>query len=145
MIYKKKLKVITFLFLNVVTLLIIGCGNTTKKKQTEAPKIIKKPLDIYSKFDVCDCNKEAIEIIDLTRDIRDTFKTIKDLKSQPETVVQIRGLATSYSKLLESCFNRHASKIFIPSECNNLSEMERKRSELSGLGIQLEQGKGLKL
>ena len=116
-----------------------------KKNRLNYQTKIEKPLDIYSKLDVCGCNKEAIEIIELTREIRDEFKTIKELKSELKSVEQIRGLASSYTKLFESCFNRHASKIFIPSECNNLNEMERKRAELSNLGIQLEQGERLKL
>ena len=77
--------------------------------------------------------------------LSNTFKTIQELRSKPKSIEQIKNLASSYTKLLESCFNRHASKIFIPSECNNLNEMERKRTELSNLGIQLEQGERLKL
>ena len=145
MAFKKNLKIFNFIFLLALILPFVGCGDGAKKKQAEIPKIAKKPLDIYSKLDVCGCNKEAIEIIDLTTDIRNSFKTIKELKSELKSVEQIRSLASSYSKLLESCFNRHASKIFIPSECNNLNEMERKRAELSSLGIQLEQGERLKL
>ena len=145
MAFKKNLKIFNFIFLLALILSFEGCGDGVKKKQAEVPKIAKKPLDIYSKLDVCGCNKEAIEIIDLTTDIRNSFKTIKELKSKPKSVEQIRSLASSYSKLLESCFNRYASKIFIPSECNNLNELERKRTELSNLGIQLEQGERIKL
>lgn len=139
------MKTFNFIFLLVLIIPFVGCGDGVKKKQAEVPQVAKKPLDIYSKLDVCGCNKEAIEIIDLTTDIRNTFKTVQELKSKPKSVEQIRNLASSYTKLLESCFNRHASKIFIPSECNNLNEMERKRTELSNLGIQLEQGERLKL
>tara|TARA_Y100001936_G_C16031899_1_gene646065 strand:+ start:651 stop:1088 length:438 start_codon:yes stop_codon:yes gene_type:complete len=145
MAFKKNLKIFNIIFLLALILPFEGCGDSAKKKQAEVPQIAKKPLDIYSKLDVCGCNKEAIEIIDLTIDIRNSFKTIKELKSKPKSVEQIRSLASSYTKLLESCFNRHASKIFIPSECNNLNEMERKRTKLSNLGIQLEQGERLKL
>ena len=145
MAFKKNLKIFNIIFLLALILPFEGCGDSAKKKQAEVPQIEKKPLDIYSKLDVCGCNKEAIEIIDLTIDIRNSFKTIKELKSKPKSVEQIRSLASSYTKLLESCFNRHASKIFIPSECNNLNEMERKRTKLSNLGIQLEQGERLKL
>lgn len=139
------MKTFNFIFLLALIIPFVGCGGGVKKKQAEVPQVAKKPLDIYSKLDVCGCNKEAIEIIDLTTDIRNTFKTVQELKSKPKSVEQIRNLASSYTKLLESCFNRHASKIFIPSECNNLNEMERKRTELSNLGIQLEQGERLKL
>ena len=145
MAFKKNLKLFNFIVFLALILPFGGCGDDAKKKQAEVPRIAKKPLDIYSKLDVCGCNKEAIEIIDLTTDIRNSFKTIKELKSKPKSVEQIRSLASSYTKLLESCFNRYASKIFIPSECNNLNELERKRTELSNLGIQLEQGERIKL
>tara|TARA_Y100000591_G_scaffold169099_1_gene145795 strand:+ start:118 stop:552 length:435 start_codon:yes stop_codon:yes gene_type:complete len=123
----------------------ISCGKSVKKTPSELPKKQEKQIDIYSKLDVCGCNKEAIEIVELAREIRDEFETIAELKMQKESVKQIRGLASSYTKLLESCFRRHASKNFIPSECNKLNELDRKRSELFDLGIPLVQGERLKL
>lgn len=123
----------------------IGCGKSVKKAPSKLPNKQEKQIDIYSKLDVCGCNKEAIEIIELAREIRDEFETIAELKMQKESVKQIRGLASSYTKLLESCFRRHASKNFIPSECNKLNELDRKRSELFDLGIPLVQGERLKL
>ena len=122
-----------------------SCSKNVKKEPPALPNKQKKQIDIYSKLDVCGCNKEAIEIIELAREIRDEFKTIAELKMQKESVKQIRGLASSYTKLLESCFRRHASKNFIPSECNKLNELDRKRSELFDLGIPLVQGERLKL
>ena len=145
MAFKKNLKILNFIVFLALILPFGGCGDGAKKKQAEVPIIAKKPLDIYSKLDVCGCNKEAIEIIELAREIRDEFETIAELKMQKESVKQIRGLASSYTKLLESCFRRHASKNFIPSECNKLNELDRKRSELFDLGIPLVQGERLKL
>ena len=58
---------------------------------------------------------------------------------------EIQSLASNYTKLLNSCFNRHAAKMFIPSDCNNLKLMDQKKSELIDLGIQLEQGERIKL
>ena len=52
----------------------------------------KKPLDIYSKLDVCGCNKEAIEIIELAREIRDEFETIKELKMQKNLLNRLEDL-----------------------------------------------------
>lgn len=135
------LVLISFIFFT----LYINCGKSVKKAPSELPNKQEKQIDIYSKLDVCGCNKEAIEIIELAREIRDEFETIAELKMQKESVKQIRGLASSYTKLLESCFRRHASKNFIPSECNKLNELERKRSELFDLGIPLVQGERLKL
>ena len=125
------LVLISFIFFT----LYINCGKSVKKAPSELPNKQEKQIDIYSKLDVCGCNKEAIEIIELAREIRDEFETIAELKMQKESVKQIRGLASNYTKLLESCFRRHASKNFIPSECNKLNELDRKRSELFDLGI----------
>ena len=137
------------IFLILISLIFftyhISCGKSVKKAPSELPNKQEKQIDIYSKLDVCGCNKEAIEIIELAREIRDEFETIAELKMQKESVKQIRGLASSYTKLLESCFRRHASKNFIPSECNKLNELDRKRSELFDLGIPLVQGERLKL
>ena len=135
------LVIISFIFITSY----INCGKSVKKAPSELPNKQEKQIDIYSKLDVCGCNKEAIEIIELAREIRDEFKTIAELKMQKESVKQIRGLASNYTKLLESCFRRHASKNFIPSECNKLNELDRKRSELFDLGIPLVQGERLKL
>ena len=135
------LVIISFIFITSY----INCGKSVKKAPSELPNKQEKQIDIYSKLDVCGCNKEAIEIIELAREIRDEFETIAELKMQKESVKQIRGLASSYTKLLESCFRRHASKNFIPSECNKLNELDRKRSELFDLGIPLVQGERLKL
>ena len=145
MAFKKNLKIFNFIAFLALILPFSGCGDGAKKKQAEVPKIANKPLDIYSKLDVCGCNKEAIEIIDFARDIRNEFESMEQLKKQKGPVKQIRGLAASYVTLLESCFRRHASKNFIPSECNKLKELDKKRSELSDLGIPLVQGERIKL
>ena len=122
-----------------------GCEKKEKQSTNKTQKNLKKPLDSYSKLDVCGCNKEAMGIIDLAREIRDTFQSIGELKKQKQSVKEIQGLASEYTKLLNSCFNRHASKMFIPSDCNNLKLLDQKKSELIDLGIQLEQGGKIKL
>ena len=122
-----------------------GCETKEKQSTNKTQKNLKKPLDNYSKLDVCGCNKEAMGIIDLAREIRDTFQSIGELKKQKQSVKEIQGLASDYTKLLNSCFNRHASKMFIPSDCNNLKLLDQKKSELIDLGIQLEQGGKIKL
>ena len=117
-----------------------------KKKPSELPKLQEKPLDIYSKLDVCGCNKEAIEIIELAREIRNEFKTIKELKMKKNQKNRLEDLRQATQNYLSPVLIDMLQKYFIPSECNNLNEMERKRSELLfDLGIQLEQGERLKL
>ena len=132
--------IISFLFFTS-----FGCEKKEKKSTNKTQKNLKKPLDNYSKLDVCGCNKEAMGIIDLAREIRDTFQSIGELKKQKKSVKEIQDLASDYTKLLNSCFNRHASKMFIPSDCNNLKLLDQKKSELIDLGIQLEQGGKIKL
>jgi len=123
---------------------IIGCN---KKSEPKIKPLIKKQktLNIYSKYDVCDCNKEALEIIDITSEIRNTFESIDELKSQVEVKKEVKRLAGNYVLLLETCFNNHNSKMFVPSECNNLNLLDNKKLKLNDLGIQLEQGENIRL
>ena len=138
----KVIKTITLLY---ITLFVAGCGKEDNKIIKKSIQPVQKPLDIYSKLDVCGCNKEAMSIIDLAREIRNAFKSIEELKKQEKTKKDIQRLAGNYTRLLNSCFERHAAKMFIPSECNNLKLMDKKKSELIDLGIQLEQGERIKL
>ena len=138
-------KVIKTISLLYITIFVVGCGKEDNKIIKKSIQPVQKPLDIYSKLDVCGCRKEAMEIIDLAREIRSAFKSIEELKKQEKTKKEIQRLAGNYTKLLDSCFNRHAAKMFIPSECNNLKLMDKKKSELIDLGIQLEQGERIKL
>ena len=138
----KAIKTITLLS---IVFFLVGCSNKNNKTIKKPIQSVQKPLDIYSKLDVCGCNKEAMGIIDLAREIRNAFENIEELKKQEKTKKEIQRLASNYTKLLDSCFNRHAAKMFIPSECNNLKLMDQKKSELIDLGIQLEQGERIKL
>ena len=139
------IRIIYALIISFLFFISFGCEKKEKQSTNKTQKNLKKPLDNYSKLDVCDCNKEAMGIIDLAREIRDTFQSIGELKKQKQSVKEIQGLASDYTKLLNSCFNRHASKMFIPSDCNNLKLLDQKKSELIDLGIQLEQGGKIKL
>ena len=139
------IRIIYALKISFLFFISIGCEKKEKQSTNKTQKNLKKPLDNYSKLDVCGCNKEAMGIIDLAREIRDTFQSIGELKKQKQSVKEIQGLAFDYTKLLNSCFNRHASKMFIPSDCNNLKLLDQKKSELIDLGIQLEQGGKIKL
>ena len=138
-------RIIYVLIISFLFFINISCEKKQKQSANKATKRLQKPLDSYSKLDVCGCNKEAMGIIDLAREIRDTFDTIEELKKQKQSAKEIQSLASNYTKLLNSCFNRHAAKMFIPSDCNNLKLMDKKKSELIDLGIQLEQGERIKL
>ena len=139
------IRIIFSLIISFLFFISFGCEKKEKQSTNKTQKNLKKPLDNYSKLDVCGCNKEAMGIIDLAREIRDTFHSIGELKKQKKSVKEIQDLASDYTKLLNSCFNRHASKMFIPSDCNNLKLLDKKKSELIDLGIQLEQGGKIKL
>ena len=125
----------------------IGCSKKSEPK-TKPPAPVQqkqKTLNIYSKYDVCDCNKEALEIIDITTEIRNTFKNIDELKSQVGVENEVKRLAKNYVLLLGTCFNNHNSKMFVPSDCNNLELLNTKKLKLIDLGIQLEQGEKIRL
>ena len=139
------LKIIKTILLLYISFFAINCSKEDNKTIKKSTQPTQKSLDIYSKLDVCGCHKEAMEIIDLAREIRNAFKSIEELKKQEKTKKEIQRLAGNYTKLLSSCFKRHAAKMFIPSECNNLKLMDKKKSELIDLGVQLEQGEKIKL
>ena len=70
---------------------------------------------------------------------------VDELKSQVEVKKEVKRLAGNYVLLLETCFNNHNSKMFVPSECNNLNLLDNKKLKLNDLGIQLEQGENIRL
>ena len=86
-----------------------------------------------------------MEIIDITSEIRNTFDSIDELKNQVQVKNEIKRLAKNYVLLLETCFNNHNSKMFAPSDCNNLELLNNKKLKLIDLGIQLEQGEKIRL
>ena len=75
---------LTTFLLSLTFFSITATISCSKKSEPKTKPLIKKQktLNIYSKYDVCDCNKEALEIIDITTEIRNTFKNIDELKSQ---------------------------------------------------------------
>ena len=138
---------LTTFLLSLTFFSITATISCSKKSEPKTKPLIKKQktLNIYSKYDVCDCNKEALEIIDITSEIRNTFDSIDELKSQAKVKNEVKRLAKNYVLLLETCFNNHNSKMFVPSDCNNLNLLNNKKLKLIDLGIQLEQGENLRL
>jgi hypothetical protein len=138
---------LTTFLLSLTFFSITATISCSKKSEPKTKPLIKKQktLNIYSKYDVCDCNKEALEIIDITSEIRNTFNSIDELKSQAKVKNEVKRLAKNYVLLLETCFNNHNSKMFVPSDCNNLNLLNNKKLKLIDLGIQLEQGENIRL
>ena len=75
-------RIIYTLIISFLFFINISCEKKQKQSTNKTTKRLQKPLDNYSKLDVCGCNKEAMGIIDLAREIRDTFDTIEELKKQ---------------------------------------------------------------
>ena len=84
-------------------------------------------------------------IIDLAIEMRNAFKSIEELKKQEKTKKEIQRLAGIIQDYSVHALKDMLQKMFIPSECNNLKLMDKKKSELIDLGIQLEQGERIKL
>ena len=92
------------------------------------------------KLDPCDCNNKSIELINRSIKTRKSFASIKELKSNQKAKKHISTIAKVYVKLAEKCFEKNATNLFIPSDCNDVKFLEQKQNELFALGIRLNQG-----
>ena len=92
------------------------------------------------KLDPCDCNTKSVDLINRSIKIRKSFSSIEDLKSNKKAKQHISKIAKVYVKLAEKCFEKNATNLFIPSDCNDVKFLERKQNELFALGIRLNQG-----
>ena len=92
------------------------------------------------KLDPCDCNTKSVDLINRSINIRKSFSSIEELKSNKKTKQHISKIAKVYVKLAEKCFEKNATNLFIPSDCNDVKFLERKQNELFALVIRLNQG-----
>ena len=92
------------------------------------------------KLDPCDCNTKSVDLINRSIKIRKSFSSIERLKSNKKAKKHISKIAKVYVKLAEKCFEKNATSLFIPSDCNDVKFLERKQNELFALGIRLNQG-----
>jgi len=69
--------------------------------------------------------------------IKETFKRLKSNKKAKQHITKI---AKVYVKLAEKCFEKNATQLFTPSDCNDVKYLEQKQNELFTLGIRLNQG-----
>ena len=65
--------------------------------------------------------------------IRKSFASIKELKSNKTAKQHITKIAKVYVSLAEECFGKNATKLFIPSDCNDVEHLEDKQNELFAL------------
>ena len=131
-----------------VTIFHISCNNSKKKNNTKAKNlniVKKKPVNAYVKFDECECHKEAMEILDIVIEIRNTFESIDELRKHNESKKEIKILAKSWQLLMKTCFENNFARMFEPSDCNDLKSLEKKKRRLHDLGVQIDQGENIRL
>ena len=119
----------------------VGCS---KADDSKAPVVIT-PIEKLSKLDVCGCNQNANIILDASYDIRKKFIDMDALKKDVESVDRIRSWAMNWTNLMDACFRKHGSRMWMDSECNNLVEIKDKKDRLYKLGIQIDQGEKVRL
>ena len=127
---------------SVIALLVhVGCS---KADDSKAPVVIT-PIEKLSKLDVCGCNQNANVILDASYDIRKKFIDMDALKKDVDSVDRIRSWAKNWTNLMDACFRKHGSRMWMDSECNNLVEIKDKKDRLYKLGIQIDQGEKVRL
>ena len=89
---------------------------------------------------IIDCNSKSVDLINRTIKTRKSFSSVQELKSNQKAKQHISKIAKVYVKLAEKCFKKNATKLFIPSDCNDVKYLEEKQEELFSLGIRLNQG-----
>ena len=123
-------------FLILFSFITLMCSN---KKKVTIDKFDEK-FYTSGKLDPCDCNTKSVDLINRSIEIRKSFSSIKELKSNKKAKQHISKIAKVYVKLAEKCFEKNATNLFIPSDCNDVKFLERKQNELFALGIRLNQG-----
>ena len=125
-----------FLFLILCSFIALMCSN---EKKVTMNKFDEK-FYTSGKLDPCDCNTKSVDLINRSIKTRKSFSSIKELKSNKKAKQHISKIAKVYVELAEKCFEKNATNLFIPSDCNDVKFLERKQNELFALGIRLNQG-----
>ena len=136
-----------FIFISV-TIFYISCDKSKKNNNTKAKNlntVKKEPVNAYVKFDECECYKEAMEILDIVIEIRNTFESIDELRKHNESKKEIKTFAKSWQLLMQACFEKNFARMFEPSDCNDLKSLEKKKRKLHDLGVQIDQGENIRL
>ena len=123
-------------FLILFSFITLMCSN---KKKVTIDKFDEK-FYTSGKLDPCDCNTKSVDLINRSLEIRKSFSSIKELKSNKKAKQHISKIAKVYVELAEKCFKKNATNLFVPSDCNDVKFLERKQNELFALGIRLNQG-----
>ena len=123
-------------FLILFSFITLMCSN---RKKVTIDKFDEK-FYTSGKLDPCDCNTKSVDLINRSIKTRKSFSSIKELKSNKKAKQHISKIAKVYVKLAEKCFEKNATNLFVPSDCNDVKFLERKQNELFALGIRLNQG-----
>ena len=132
------------LLLSFSTLTLLVHAGCSKADDSKAPVVITS-IEKLSKLDVCGCNLEANVILDASYELRKRFNDMDALKKDVESVDRIRSWAKNWTNLMDACFRKHGSRMWMDSECNNLVEIKDKKDRLFKLGIQIDQGEKVRL
>ena len=135
------LRALLLSFSTLTVLVHVGCS---KADDSKAPVVITS-IEKLSKLDVCGCNLEANVILDASYELRKRFNDMDALKKDVESVDRIRSWAKNWTNLMDACFRKHGSRMWMDSECNNLVEIKDKKDRLYKLGIQIDQGEKVRL
>ena len=125
--------------LNIIILLsffMLKCSN----KDDDALSSFDAKYFTSGKLDPCDCNTKSVDLINRSIKIRKSFSGIEELKSNKKAKQHITKIAKVYVKLAEKCFEKNATQLFTPNDCNDVKYLEQKQNELFTLGIRLNQG-----
>ena len=145
---KSLLHILEIFILISITIFYISCDKIKKNNNTKAKNlntVKKEPVNAYVKFDECECYKEAMEILDIVIEIRNTFESIDELRKHNESKKEIKILAKSWQLLMKTCFENYFARMFEPSDCNDLKSLEKKKRKLHDLGVQIDQGENIRL
>ena len=132
------------LLLSFSTLTLLVHAGCSKADDSKAPVVITS-IEKLSKLDVCGCNLEANVILDASYELRKRFNDMDALKKDVESVDRIRSWAKNWTNLMDACFRKHGSRMWMDSECNNLVQIKDKKDRLYKLGIQIDQGEKVRL
>ena len=152
--YTEYLKKLTVLYTAFLALFFIGCSSDGGSAKKETGQNIQAEdrlnetnmaLPYGNNMDPCGCNEKARAIVDKAISTRTMFDNINNLKADKVSLKQIRTLAKKYETLLGQCFAENGSSMFIPSDCNDLDALEKKKDSLHSLGIQIQQGANIRL
>ena len=133
---KKMMHIIKINSIVFLSFFIIQCSN----KNEPVMKEFDENYFVSGMLDPCDCNTKSVDLMNRTIKTRKSFSNVQELKSNQKAKKHITKIAKVYVKLAEKCFEKNATKLFIPSDCNNVKYLEEKQEELFSLGIRLNQG-----